>query len=146
MRPTLRFSLPLALVALFAAIPAAAQLTPRDAGTFVVLDRDFKPTELQYRLSRKGAQWVMEGKKPDAAWERVTCARGCDYRDSTRKEVATYFPPEWSERMNFACIQNVAQAFCRGAEKADAAKSVFFVVALASEKPFPLFLRRIGPP
>lgn len=123
-----------------------AQLTARDAGTFVVLDRDFKPTELQYRLSRKGANWVMEGKKPDANWERVACTRGCDYRDSTRKEVAAYFPPDWSERMNIACIQNVAQAFCRGAEKADAAKTVFFVVALASEKPFPLFLRRIGPP
>lgn len=135
--------MPFALVALLAAIPVAAQLTPRDTGTFVVLDRDFKPTELQYRLSRKGAKWVMEGKKPGAPWETVSCARGCDYRDSTRSEVNAYFPPEWSERMDFACIQNVGQAFCRGVEKADASKSVFFVVGLASEKPFPLFLRRI---
>lgn len=44
---------------------------------------------------------------------------------------------------HFACIQNAAQAFCRGVEKTDAAKNVFFVVALASENPFPLFLRRV---
>lgn len=136
----------LALALLAAALPALAQLTPRDTGTFVVLDRDFKPTELQYRLKRNGAKWVMEGKKPGAPWELVSCERGCDYRDSTRKEVNAYFPPEWSGKMDFACIQNVGQAFCRGVEKADAAKTVFFVVALASEKPFPLFLRRIGPP
>ncbi|MGQ0509671.1 MAG: hypothetical protein ACT4P9_03575 [Betaproteobacteria bacterium] len=42
--------------------------------------------------------------------------------------------------------EGVAQAFCRGADKADPAKSVFFVVALASEKPFPLFLRRVEAP
>lgn len=136
-----RFALALALAA---GTPAAlAQLTPRDTGTFVVLDRDFKPTELQYRLSRKGAQWVMEGKKPGAAWERIACARGCDYRDSTTKEVTAYFPPEWSGKMDFACIQNVAQAFCRGRDRADAAKTVFFVVALAAEQPMPLFLRRL---
>jgi hypothetical protein len=144
MRPPFPFALAIALVA--GAPSALAQLTARDTGTFVVLDRDFKPTELQYRLSRKDAKWVMEGKKPGAPWERITCPRGCDYRDSTRQEVAAYFPPDWSERMSFACIQNVGQAFCRGVEKADPSKSVFFAVALASEKPFPLFLRRTGPP
>ena len=138
--------LAVAVAVLAAPLPAFAQLTARDTGSFVVLDRDFKPTELQYRLSRKGAKWVMEGKKPGAPWELVSCQRGCDYRDSTRKEVATYFPPEWSGKMDFACIQSVAQAFCRGVEKADPAKSVYFVVALASEQPFPLFLRRTGPP
>ena len=135
--------LPFALIAVLAAVQAQAQLTPADTGTFVVLDRDFKPTELQYRLSRKGAQWVMEGRKPGAPWERIACARGCDYRDSTKKEVAAYFPPEWSAKMDFACIQNVAQAFCRGRDRADAAKTVFFVVALAAEQPMPLFLRRL---
>jgi hypothetical protein len=134
-------------IALLAGAPAAlAQLTARDTGTFMVLDREFKPTELQYRLSRKDAKWVMEGKKPGAPWERITCPRGCDYRDSTREEVGTYFPPEWSGKMDFACIQNVAQAFCRGRDRADAAKTVFFVVGLASEQPVPLFLRRTGPP
>lgn len=136
----------LGALALLAAFPAFAQLTARDTGTFVVLDRDFKPTELQYRLARKGAKWLMEGRKPGASWETVSCARGCDYRDSTKKEVAAYFPPEWSGKMDFACIQNVAQAFCRGRDKADAAKAVFFVVALAAEQPMPLFLRRVGPP
>jgi hypothetical protein len=144
MRPACRLALALALVA--GAPGAVAQLTARDTGTFVVLDRDFKPTELQYRLTRKGANWVMEGKKPGAPWERVACARGCDYRDSTKNEVAAYFPPEWSGKMDFACIQNVAQAFCRGRDKADAAKAVFFVVGLAAEQPVPLFLRRIGAP
>ena len=135
-----------ALVLLAVPLCVAAQLTARDTGTFVVLDRDFKLTELQYRLTRKGTQWAMEGKKPDAQWQPITCARGCDYRDSTKQEVAAYCPPEWSGKMDFACIQNVAQAFCRGVEKADASKNVFFVVALASDKPFPLFLRRIVAP
>lgn len=142
----MRSALLAGLAALLAALPAFAQLTARDTGTFVVLDRDFKPTELQYRLSRKGAKWVMEGKKPGAPWEVVSCQRGCEYRDSTRAEVDAYFPAEWSGKMDFACIQNVGQAFCRGLEKADRTKRVFFVVALASEKPFPLFLRRVDAP
>jgi len=48
--------------------------------------------------------------------------------------------------MDFACIQSLAQEFWRETEKADPSKAVFFVVALASEKPFPLLLRRIWPP
>jgi len=78
MRMPRRSWMPFALAALLAAISVAAHLTPRDTGTFVVLDRDFKPTELQYRLSSKSTRWVRQGKKPGAPWEAVSYARGHD--------------------------------------------------------------------
>ncbi len=127
----------------FSFTASAAELTAADSGTFVVLDRQQVPTQMFYRLSMKDGRWLMAGKQPDAPWTDLSCDAGCEYRTSTDAEVQAHVPPAWRERAEFACIRNVAQAFCRYSDKGDAAVAPnYVVIALVTGRPIPLFVRR----
>ncbi|HEY0957572.1 MAG TPA: hypothetical protein VGE36_22665 [Roseateles sp.] len=137
---------PVALAALlaFSLTASAVELTATDGGTFAVLDRQQVPTQMYYRLSLKDGRWLMEGKQPGAPWTDLSCETGCEYRASTDAEVQAHVPAAWRERADFACIRNVAQAFCRYSAMGNiAAAPSYVVIALVTGQPVLLFVRRV---
>ena len=121
----------------------AAELSEADAGTYVILDRARNPIDMFFRLSRRGDQWVAEGKKPGGPWASISCDAGCEYRPSTPAEMERYFSAEQRARLDFACIQNMAQAFCRYVTKENPGKGGHVIVALVTGQPVPVLVRRV---
>lgn len=122
----------------------AGEIIETDKGTYVLLGRDRAPTDMFYRLSKNGEKWVMDGKEPSGSWKNISCDQGCDYRKTTDGEIKTYFPADWIANADIACIQNIAQAFCRYNPKDDLTKAGYVVIALVSGKPIPMFLKRVN--
>jgi hypothetical protein len=122
----------------------AGEISETDMGTYVLLGRDRAPTDMFYRLSKSGEKWAMEGKKPGGSWKNISCDKGCDYRRTTDSEIETYFPADWRANTDIACIQNIAQSFCRFNEKRAPAKAGYVVIALVSGRPIPMFIRRVN--
>lgn len=135
------------LVAVLCAFSALAEepLNASDTGTYVVLDNDYKPVDIFYRLSQRDGQWVADGKMPNGNWTNVSCDPGCAYRDSNEAEIRKYFPPGWFTNTNIACIQNLAQAFCRFSLKDNPSKRGYVIIALTRGQPIPFILRRVAP-
>lgn len=121
----------------------SSRLGASDVGTYVLLNRKLKPIDMYYRLSRYNGKWVMEGKKPGHGWTNLSCVSGCEYRNSSAAEIHKYFPADWRAHTNIACIQNVAQAFCRYSMKGDPEKKGYVAVTLVTGHPIPIFLRRV---
>lgn len=122
---------------------SAGGLSDLDAGTYEWLNQNQAPTGVLYRLSRSGGKWVGSGKLPGKGWEDISCDPGCEYRDSAAKEIQTYFPSNWLVSMDIACIQNVAQAFCRYSPSKAPGKLGHVMVVLVTGKPMPVMVRRV---
>ena len=121
----------------------AVEINVTDIGTFELMDVNMKPTGFFYRLSLdKEGNWAMDGKKPGQKWENISFNPGCEYRRTTIEEMQAYFPQSWLTNADVACIQNIAQAFCRFSPKNEPTRIHHLVIALVTEKPSPLFLRR----
>ena len=124
----------------------AAEINASDAGTYVLLGRNHQPTELFYRLTGSAGKWLMEGKEPGGKWQKISCDKGCEYRSTTRDEVMSYFPANWVANTDIACIQNIAQAFCRYTPKEGGKTAGYVVIALVTGRPMPLFIQRVKAP
>jgi hypothetical protein len=135
----------LLLLALSALPPlaGAAELSDPDAGTYEWLKADRTPTGVLYRFSRSGDKWVASGKLPGKDWEKVSCGPGCEYRSSTSKEIQTYFPPSFRQQNELACIQNIAQVFCRFVPLYEPRSRGYIFIVLVTGKPFPVRTRRL---
>ncbi len=121
----------------------APEVGPSDSGTYVFLKQG-APTEMFLRLSKGGGQWIVEIKKPGGHWQNTICDQGCDYGKSTEQEIQRYFPADWRANTDIACIQNMAQAFCRYNDKGAPQRVAYVVIALATGRPIPMFVRRVG--
>jgi hypothetical protein len=120
-----------------------AEINESDYGIYAVFHRrDYLPTGLFFRLSKNDDKWVMEGKAAGDDWKNTTCDNGCEYRTSFDIEVQIYFPTEWMANADIACIQNMAQAFCRITEKKDAAKIGHMLISLIAGMPIPVYIKR----
>jgi hypothetical protein len=126
------------------ATPKLAEINETDTGTYVILDKDKKPVDMFYRLSKINGKWVMDGKKPGESWKNISCDSGCEYRTTTQSERERYFPADWRKNAHIACIQNVAQAFCRYNSKDDPTKAGYVVMALVTGRPIPMFIKRVA--
>ncbi|MBX7133826.1 MAG: hypothetical protein K1X67_14225 [Fimbriimonadaceae bacterium] len=121
----------------------AGELPEAAVGTYAVLDKNRAPNGFYYRLSKVDGKWVMEGKRPTAAnWENISCEVGCEYRQLSESEARSLFPADWQANMEFSCIRNMAQAFCRYSAANDQTKEGYIVVALVTGRPTPIFIRR----
>ncbi|MDP1983350.1 MAG: hypothetical protein Q8K23_12440 [Sulfuritalea sp.] len=127
----------------FSLSATAGDLSDQDAGTFVVLNQQRAPTDMFYRLSKASGKWIMEGKKSGASWANISCDSGCEYRVSSESEIQSFFPPDWRANSQIACIQNMAQAFCRYTSNQDPTKGGHVVIALVTGRPIPIFVRRV---
>lgn len=139
-----KLSLFLFALILISPFAKAGEIIESDKGTYVLLGRDRAPTDMFYRLSKKGEKWVMDGKEPGGSWKSISCDKGCDYRKTTDGEIKTYFPADWMANADIVCIQNIAQAFCRYNPKGDLTKAGYVVIALVSGKPIPMFLKHVN--
>ena len=128
----------------------AGEISDMDIATYSLTGKDGKPTGTQMRLSKPDGKWLMEGKQaPSAPWKNVSCDKGCEYRTSLISEQGAYlasFPVDMQKQFDIACIQNVANAFCRLTNKSDASKGGYALIALVSGKPVPMSLQRITAP
>ena len=94
----------------------AAGLDASDAGDYVQLDKDQKPTQMQMRYYLRGTQWVMDGKFGDGEWMPVCQGTGeCRLQTSPAQKVREWkaMLPAELQAMPMACIHNKAFAFCR---------------------------------
>lgn len=88
----------------------------------------------------------MEGREAPGEWKIISCDKGCEYRASTKQEEDKYlssFPKTMQEKFEIACIQNIAQAFCRLTKKDDPQKGGYALVALVTGTPTPMSLQRL---
>lgn len=139
-------ALTLALAAYTSATLAAgmSEIGPSDNGSYVFLNKQGAPTEMFMRLSRGDDKWIVEIKKPGGQWQNTICEQGCDYSKSSAQDIQRYFPADWRANTEIACIQNMAQAFCRYKDKVAPFRSAYVVIALATSRPIPMFIRRVG--
>jgi hypothetical protein len=144
------YKLLLIAVAFLAPLSAlAGEISDIDIATYELAGKNNQPSNMQMRLSKVNGKWVMEGKQGGASWKNISCDNGCDYRASTTAEVTVYlsaFPDDMQKRFDIACIQNVANAFCRLTKKDDSTKGGYALVALVTGKPVPLTLKRLTRP
>ncbi|MGO4303683.1 hypothetical protein [Cupriavidus sp. RAF12] len=135
----------LLLIAITMLMPtaSAAELSESDAGTYELLREDRTPSGVFFRFTRSGGKWVAFGKTPGKDWENVSCDPGCLYRNSTEKDIRAFFPPSWRESNEIACIQNIAQVFCRFAPSKTPGERGYVFIVLVTGKPFPVRTRRL---
>ncbi len=127
----------------------AGEISDFDIATYELTGKNGQSSDMQMRLSKTSGKWVMEGREGSASWKNISCDSGCDYRASSTAERASYlavFPSEMQKRFDIACIQNVANAFCRLTKKDDSSKGGYALVGLVTGKPVPLSLKRLTKP
>jgi hypothetical protein len=139
----------LAVVVYLVSLPClAVEIGEPDTATYALSGKDGQPSKMLIRLSRQPDKWVMEGKEGDAPWKSISCDRGCDYRGSTANETTSYlgvFPAEMQGQFDMACIQNIANAFCRLTRKDNPSLGGYVFVALVTGTPIPMTLIRVAP-
>lgn len=135
-----------ALVSLFfaTAVCFAAPIAQKDAGTYVVMAKDGKASDLYYRLTLTGNLWKMEGKEAAGSWQDISCERSCEYKVTTTDVANSYLPKAMRDTYDIACINNVAQAFCRYTLKANPKQGGYVVVALVTGQPTLILLQRVA--
>ena len=127
---------------------AANAISELDFGIYELVRVDGQLTGMQMRLSKMNGAWLMEGKE-GGVWRNISCDQGCEYRASSTKESALYlnsFPVEVQNQFNIACIQNVANAFCRLDKKAEPSRGFYALVTLVAGRPIPILLKRMPKP
>jgi hypothetical protein len=127
----------------------AGEISDVDIATYELDGKNGQPSNMQIRLSKANGKWVMEGKEGISAWKNISCDAGCEFRVSSIDERAVYlseFPDGMQRRFDIACIQNVANAFCRLVKKDDSSKGGYALVALVTGKPVAISLRRLAKP
>lgn len=137
----------LALLALGSAT-RAAEIGPVDAGTYQMDGKDGRPIQMFLRLSQAGGKWVMEAKSGSEPWQNISCDRGCEFRVSDAKETDAFLatlPASMSTGFHLACIQNIAQAFCKAMKKDDPRRGGYLMFALVTGTPIPGSLTRVSP-
>nr|WP_315594464.1 hypothetical protein [uncultured Cupriavidus sp.] len=122
----------------------AAELSDSDAGTYEMLKADRTPTGFLYKFSRSGNKWIAFAKSPGKEWKNMSCDPGCEYRNSTAKDIQTFFPPSFREENELACIQNIAQVFCRFVPVNEPRSRGYVFIILVTGKPIPVRTRRVA--
>lgn len=61
---------------------------------------------------------------------------------SDKVQSQAYLPPAMRQTYLMVCVQNVAQAFCKYVGKANPSQGGYVVIALVTNPPTPIFLRR----
>lgn len=142
------------LITLFLLAPSFAfsgEISDFDIATYSLTGKNGQPSGMQMRLTKPNGKWVMEGKDKDSVspWKNISCDTGCEYRASTNSELEGYistFPGGMQKQFDIACIQNMANAFCRLTKKNDALKGGYALIILVTGKPVPMTLQRLTSP
>ena len=95
----------------------AAGLDASDAGDYVLLGKDQRPSTMVQHYYQRGTQWVMKASQGDNEWWMPVC-RGtgeCRLQTSPAQKVREWkaLLPAELQAMPMACIHNKGFAFCR---------------------------------
>lgn len=147
----MRIRMIFALVLLVPSMVLCNEISEYDVATYSLSGKDGKPSGMQLRLDKSNGKWIVYGKKKESTdpWKNISCDAGCDYRASTMAESMLYlnvFPGEMPKKYEIACIQNMANAFCRLTMKSNPQKGGYALVALVTGKPVPITLQRLDGP
>lgn len=121
----------------------AQPVSDLDAGTYTVLGKNGAPSTAAYRFTMPAGKWVAEGKIGEEPWKNISCDAGCEYRVSSAAEAESYLPATARQNFKIACIQNMAQAFCRYTSNTNPSHIGYVVMALVTSPPTPIPLRRM---
>lgn len=133
------------IMSIFLTLPTIArEISISDTGIYTILDKNLKSIDRYYRLSYRNGKWIMEGKEPNKNWKNVSCEESCQYRKSNLLETQSYFPNTMFHHYDIACIQNIAHAFCRYTLKNQPHQGAYVSVALVTEQPILIFLKRVS--
>ena len=95
----------------------AAGLDASDAGDYVLLGKDQRPSTMVQHYYQRGMQWVMKSSQGDNEWWMPVC-RGtgeCRLQTSPAQKVREWkaLLPTELRALPMACVHNQAFAFCR---------------------------------
>jgi hypothetical protein len=121
---------------------SSAELSASDAGVYVIVGKDGKLVDTFYRLTLTNGAWRAEGREGQGTWKNISCDQGCEYKTSTSLQADAYLPPQMKQGFTMACIQNMAQAFCKYTNKSNSAQSGYVVMALVTSPPTPIPVQR----
>lgn len=129
-----------------AACAQTSALSNHDAGTYVALDSNHRPTQAFYRMQRCDHGWVMDSKLPHINWRNVNCNNGVSYQESTKEEMAFYFSDAWRSKNTATCVRSRSYAFCRYHPKGKPAKTAHVMLLLFTNGAIIRPLQRVHAP
>ncbi|MDO4877843.1 MAG: hypothetical protein Q3966_00915 [Neisseria sp.] len=94
----------------------AEGLGASDAGYYALITPDGRQSPSQMHYYLKNGQWVMDGKLKNGGWYEVCGGTGeCRLRPSSKEDMRSWQAelPDDARPLPFACINNIAFAFCR---------------------------------
>ena len=122
-----------------------ATITAADMGTYALLDKDDKPTDTLYRLSKPKGKWKIESKIGQAPFKDVSCGPKCVIEASGPHQILAMFPPGWVANAEIGCVQNATQAFCHYLTRIKEGKDGFVFVTILNNESRPHFLQKEMP-
>ena len=90
---------------------AASDISELDVATYFTPRQNAEP--LYYRLANVNGKLVFEDKSTGGMLSKLNCIAECDYKKATKAEIDRFFPKNFAEGRDIACIRNVSWAFCR---------------------------------
>lgn len=126
----------------------AAGLDASDAGDYVLLGKDQRPSTMVQHYYQRGTQWVMKPSQGDNEWWMPVLCRGtgeCHLQTSPAQKVRewkTLLPAEL-QAMPMACIHNKAFAFCRMSKPDNPNMRLYWWFAWRNGKTYALGLNRV---
>lgn len=122
---------------------SANAMSETDNGVYLVVNTKGEVTTKAFRVSLRGAEWVVEDKRPDGSWSDVTCEADCRMSISSEAHIRQFFPATMLLQITPDCIHSKAFAFCGYALKNNASAKGYLFVALTESKPIVLRLARV---
>lgn len=127
-------------------VHAAGEISEFDIATYALIGKDGNRTDMLVRVTEINGNLELEGKYGNTSWKSISCETGCRYRKSSRLEGERYlasFPATMQNRFDIACIQNIANAFCRLTLKTAPSKGGYAFIPLTTGNPSPMTLQRL---
>ena len=126
----------------------AAGLDASDAGDYVLLGKDQRPSTMVQHYYQRGTQWVMKPSQGDNEWWMPVLCRGtgeCRLQTSPAQKVREWkaLLPAELQAMPMACIHNKAFAFCRMSKPDNPNMRLYWWFAWRNGKTYALGLNRV---
>ena len=125
----------------------AAGLDASDAGDYVLLGKDQRPSTMVQHYYQRGTQWVMKASQGDNEWWMPVCRSMGECRLQTYpaqkvREWKTLLPAEL-QAIPMACIHNQAFAFCRMSKPDNPNMRLYWWFAWQNGRTYALGLNRL---
>jgi hypothetical protein len=125
-------------------IANATALDATDAGTYTVVERTGRLTDLAFYMALAGKDWVIEERKPDGSWSTMACAKDCVLRVSSPEDIARFFPVDVLASVVPSCVHNGALAFCNVAARLAPERKPHLLITLLAPVPILIPVKKVS--